>query len=165
MSFKQPIFYLLQPSLVEQLLPAPRLNAFVFDAPRRIGTVLGTVAAQLPYPVVAVLDLRRVLKGSLLSTLPPFSEFPGRQTGLLFLNAKAVRPDWCQKTPVAAAAARSPPRFGSRRRHCAPRLASYLTQPGQGLRSFYRPPRGGGEAPGISREQPRFHRPRPRSRC
>ena len=62
LSFKQPIFDLLQPSLVGQLLPAPRLNAFIFDAPRRTGTVLGSVAAQLPYHVVAVLDLRRVMK-------------------------------------------------------------------------------------------------------
>ncbi len=45
LSFKQPIFDLLRSSLVGQLLPAPHLNAFLFDAPRRSGTVLGTLAA------------------------------------------------------------------------------------------------------------------------
>ncbi len=74
-------------SLVGQLLPAPRLNAFLFDAPRRTGTVLGVVAAKPLYPVVAVLDMRLVLKGSLLSNLLSFLEFPGRQTGFSFLHS------------------------------------------------------------------------------
>ena len=80
----------------------------------------------------------------------PLSEFACRQTG------------WCQNTPVTAAAARAPPRYGNRRRHCAPHLASYLNQPGHGLRSVLRPSRGDGGACGISREQLRFHRPWPR---
>ena len=62
LSFKQLIFDLLQHSLVGQLFPASRLDAVLFDVPRRTGTVLGTVTAKLSCPVVAVLDLRRVLK-------------------------------------------------------------------------------------------------------
>ena len=53
-----------------------------------------------------------------------------------FLNSLAVRPDWCKKTPVTASAARSPPRYGSRRRHCTPRLASYLRRAGSDQRIF-----------------------------
>ena len=38
------------------------MDTFLFDAPRRTGPVLDTVAAQLPNPDVAVLDLLRVQK-------------------------------------------------------------------------------------------------------
>ena len=42
-----------------------------------------------------------------------------------------------RRTPeVAAAAARSPPRSGCRRHHCAPRLASYLRRTGPGSWEF-----------------------------
>jgi hypothetical protein len=85
--------------------------------PDRTGPVLGTEAAQLPYPVVVVPGMHRVLEGSLLSNLPSFSKFQGRQTGFPFLYSHAGRPDWCKKTLVVAAAARSPPRSSNRLRH------------------------------------------------
>jgi hypothetical protein len=48
-----------------------------------------------------------------------------------------VSPGGVQKTPgVAVAAARSPPRSGRRRRHCAPRLASCLSHTGPGSREL-----------------------------
>ena len=107
---------------MEQLLLAARMNAFLFDAPRRTGPVRGTEAEQVPYPVVAVLDRRRVRKAPPREIIIlhaahqepspnfPLSEFSSCQTG------------WCQKTPMTAAVARSPPRSGGRRRHCAPRM-------------------------------------------
>ena len=55
--------------------------------------------------------------------------------------------------------ARSPPRSGGRRRHCAPRLASYLSRAGPGSREFLAPTtRRWGGAYGNFREQSRFHR-------
>ena len=46
---------------------------------------------------------------------------------------------WCPKTPVMAAAARSPPLSSSRRRQCAPRLASCLCRTGSGSREILAP--------------------------
>ena len=100
-------------------------------------------------------NLSQVLWGNLLRPLAllfPCLNFLARQTG---------RPE----VPMVATASRSPPRSDGRRRHCAPRLASYRAQPGPGHGSYQRPPRRGGGASGISREQPRFHRPGHRGQC
>jgi hypothetical protein len=108
-------------------------------SPRQSGSGLGTEAAAAP----ARLHSRTryataVWEGSLGKSLhhgttqlrlfqppSPISEFSGRQTGLVSVN-----------TGDGGGAARSPPRSSRRRRHCTPRLASYLRRSGLGQGSF-----------------------------
>ena len=70
-------------------------------------------------------------------------------TSCSFLPRSEFRQIGRPEVPALATASRSPPRSGGRRRHCAPRLASYRAQLGPGHGSYQRPPRRGGGASGY----------------